>query len=197
VTQLRQLLWLMWLLPASCAPNSGTTSPTDGATPAPRKSLSQRLEQKNGYKQDAKGNWVPQTDQRSSFETKGTSPYFQGEYGKNSYKTGEYAKKSWWGNKDYGRQAYAGDTDGSRFQKSSGLDGKRAPEASTSADLPDPYQTGTYATNSAHETGKSAIAKPSDTETDVRRRVYQAPEIMDWRQQRSLSVEQSKGILGH
>lgn len=191
----RHLLCLLALLPASCAWLSKADK-ADKAAPPEHKSLSQRLDQKNGYKQDTKGNWVPQNDQRSSFESKGKSPYFQGEYAKKSYQTGDYAKKSWWGNKDYGSKPYAGDTDGSRFQKSSRHDQQRARETGAAADLPDAYQTGAYATGAAREAGRAGIKKPSDTETDIRRRVYQAPEIIDWKEQRSLSLEQSKGILG-
>ena len=188
----RSILWLLVALPVSCA------SPPDPGTPATRQSLSQRLEEKNGYKQDPKGNWVPQNDKRSSFESKGTSPYFQGDYQKKSYQTSAYAKKSWWGDKDYGSQTYTGNTDGKRFRKSSSLDGQGARESGTAAALPaTTYQTDTYATGTARETGRGSIAKPSDTRTDMRRKVFKEPEIVDWKQQRTLSLEQSKGILGH
>lgn len=190
----RPILCLLVLLPVSCASDSGAEKP---AAPATRKSLSQRLDESNGYKQDADGKWLPKSDKRSSFETKGKSAYFQGEYAKKAYKTGEYSKKSWWGNKEYGRQPYAGNTDGSRFQKSSRLDGKGARESGDAADIPKTYQTDGYATNAAREAGQSGLAKPSDAETDNRRKVYPAPEIIDWREQRALSLEQSKGILGH
>ena len=140
---------------------------------------------------------MPQTDQRSSFEAKGKPAYFQGDYAKKTYQTNSYARKSWWGNKDYGRKPYAGDTDGSRFKKTSRFDQQGAPEAGTAADLPAAYPTGSYATAAAREAGRQGIKKTSDTQTDIRRKVYQSPEIIDWREQRSLSMEQSKGILGH
>lgn len=190
----RSIPFLFVALLASCGSSSSNKKP-DQATPA-LKPMSQRLEENNGFKQDANGNWVPKSDKRSSFESQGRSTQFEGEYAKKTYKTGEYAKKSWWGNKDYGRKQYAGNTDGSRFQTKSRLDGKGAREAGNQADLPDPYETGTYATNAAREAGNSAIAKPSDAETDIRREVYQAPPVVDWREQRALSLEQSRGILG-
>ena len=181
------------LLAASCAKDSGNSSPA----PEPHKSLSQRMNESGGFKQDAGGNWVPRNNKRSSFESEGESPYFKGEYGGKTYKAGEYAKKSWWGNKDYGRQKYAGDTNGSRFQKSSRFDGQKTRETTRdNARIPDPYQTGNYATAAARESGDGRLAKPSDAETDSRRRSYQEPEIIDWRQQRSITLEQSKGILG-
>lgn len=181
------------LLAASCATDSDSSGSGDGF-----KSLTQRLEENNGYTQDAAGNWVPRNDKRSSFESQGASGYFNNKsnYNKQTYQAGEYSKKSWWGNKDYGRKSYAGNTDGSRFQKSSRLQGQSAREAGGSADIPDAYQTGGYATSAAREAGNHDIDKPSDAETDIRRRVFPQPAITDWREQRSLTLEQSKGILG-
>jgi hypothetical protein len=183
---------LVTLLAASCASNSEKHTPA----PEPHKPLSQRLNQSNGYQQDANGNWVPKVDKRSSFESQGESPYFKGEYSGKTYKAGEYARKSWWGNKDYGRQSYAGETDGSRFQQKSRLDGQSARESGNAARTTDSYQTGNYATSSARETGNQQLSKPSDAETDSRRRIYQPPEIIDWKQQRAITLDQSKGILG-
>jgi hypothetical protein len=188
----RSILQLLTLLAASCASDSGKSTPA----PEPQKPLSQRLNESNGYQQDANGSWVPKVDKRSSFESKGESPYFKGEYSGKTYKAGEYAKKSWWGNKDYGRQSYTGNTDGSRFQTKSLLDGQSARETGSAAKTPGPYKTGAYATSAAREAGKNNLAKPSDAETDSRRRVYPQPEITDWQQQRAITLDQSKGILG-
>ncbi|MCX6864932.1 MAG: hypothetical protein NTV46_01695 [Verrucomicrobia bacterium] len=190
----RSIWCLLALLPVACASHDDANKPAASDTHKP---LSQRLEEKNGYKQDAKGNWVPRNDKRSSFETQKKSPHFQGDYQKKNYQTNAYAKKSWWGDKEYGRTPYSGNTDASRFKKSSPLTGQGARESGTAAAIPDPYQTGTYATHAAREAGRSNLAKPSDTQTDIRRRVYKEPEIIDWKEQRSLSMEQSKGILGH
>jgi hypothetical protein len=189
------LLLPLAVLVASCADKQ--SAPASAADTGP-KPLSQRLNESNGYEVDSNGNWVPRSNKRSSFEAQGSSAYFQGTNPneKKEYKAGEYSKKSWWGNKDYGRQPYQGNTDGSRFQQSSRLDGKTAPEAGSAARIPDPYQTGTYATGSAREQSNSSLAKPSDTETDIRRRSFEQPEVIDWREQRSLTLDQSRGILG-
>ena len=183
------VLCLMALLTLSCADKK--------TAPPEHKTLSQRLDQKNGYKQDTHGNWVPQTNQRSEFESKGESPYFKGKYDRKSYQTGSYDKKSWWGNKDYVAKPYANNTDGSRFKKNSQFTRQGAPEATTPADLPGTYQTNAYATGTARETGRQGIGKHSDALTESRRNAYQPPEVIDWREQRSLSVEQSKSLLGH
>lgn len=187
------ILCLLALLPVSCASDSNNSGRPESA----RRSLSERLNEKNGYKQDADGNWIPQNDKRSPYESKGQSAYFKGQYEKKAYKAGEYSKTSFWGNKEYGTQQYSGGTDGSRFQKNSRFDNKGAREAGNSADIPKTYQTDTYATGAAREAGNTAIGRPADAETEMRRKVYQSPEIIDWREQRQLSLEQSKGILGH
>jgi hypothetical protein len=180
------------LLAVSCAKDSN--SPTESGF----KPLSERLDENNGYAQDESGNWVPRGDKRSPYESQGASRYFDKEsnYNQKAYQAGGYAKKSWWGNKEYGRKAYAGDTDGSRFQQSSKFQDQSAREAGSSADIPDAYQTGGYATSAAREGGAEKLGKPSDAETDYRRRVFPQPEIIDWREQRSLTLDQSKGILG-
>ena len=188
----RSIPLLLTLLAASCASDSGKSTPE----PEPQKSLSQRLNESNGYKQDANGNWVPRNDKRSSFETQADSHDFKGEYSGKTYKAGEYAKKSWWGNKDYGSQSYTGNTDGSRFQQKSRLDGQSARETGSNAKIPGPYQTGNYGTSAARESGKTNLSKPSDAATESRRRVYEQPEIIDWKQQRAITLDQSKGILG-
>ncbi|MEN9534844.1 MAG: hypothetical protein RIR37_117 [Verrucomicrobiota bacterium] len=181
----------MLLITASCSTKTSTVQ-----TESTHKPFSQRLNEQGGYSQDSEGNWKIKGNKRSSFESQGASPYFKGEYQKEGYKTGEYATKSWWGNKDYGRKNYDGNTDGSRFMTSSALDGKKAGEADTAAKIPGNYQTNDFATGAANEAGTQSVSKPTDTETDVRRRVFQQPDIIDWREQRQLSVEQSKGLLG-
>lgn len=163
------------------------------------RSLSERLNEKAGFVQDSEGKWAPRVNRRSSFETKGESPYFKGEYGKKEYKAGDYAKKSWKGGKSYEKNAYQGGTDGSRFMKNSRFGGQAAREGSQGArEAGQAAREGddTYATKGAREAGMKRLAKPSDAETDSRRKADIPLEIIDWREQRSLSVEQTKGILG-
>ena len=182
-------------LAVSCAKDGGTGSSANGG-PRP---LSQRLNESNGFAVDSEGNWVPRNDRRSSFESQGESPYFKGgnsNQGK-EYRTGDYTRKSWWGSKDYGRSSYLGNTDANHFREASRLQGQGAPETGRAAHGGDEsYRTGGYRTGGARESSARRLDKPSDAETDVRRRVFQPPEIIDWSEQRKLSLEQSRGILG-
>ncbi len=191
---LRSFLWLLIWLPVSCASDTGGGEKPAASAPA-HKSLSQRLNENNGYKVDANGAWVPKSDQRSSFESKGQSPYFQGGYNAKQYQTGDYTTKSWWGNKDFGNRQYAGNTQGGRFQQSSSSSSRIATENGSSSKVPTSYQTSTYGTNPARETGTQGFTKPSSPSKDARQR-YPTPDVIDWKEQRSLSLEQSKGILG-
>jgi hypothetical protein len=168
----------------------------DRARPTEQKSFSQRLNESNGFKQDQSGNWVPRSDKRSSFENVGTSPYFKGNEKKKEFKAGEYQKKSWWGSRSFDMQAYQGNTDGSRFQKTASQQGATAMENRNAAGLTGDYATGSYATGAARETRAGAVSRVADAETDARRRVYQAPEVIHWREQRPITREQTKSLLG-
>ena len=182
------------LLLVSCASdNSDKKNPT--ATP-PRKPLSERMNEKNGFKQDSEGNWKVENDKRSPYENQGSTYDAKKSFKKTDYKAGDFAKKSWWGNKEYNRQNYTGNTDGSRFQQSSSLQGEKASEAKEKARIAGPYQTEDYATSSAREAGNSPITKGTNDVIESRRKAFKQPDIVDWREQRSLSIEQSKGILG-
>jgi len=199
VKHFRPLIWLLVLLPVSCASDSGggdtAENKTSASAPA-HKTLSQRLSENNGYKVDANGAWVPKSDQRSSFESKGQSPYFQGNNNPKQYQTGEYGKKAWWGNKDYGKQSYGGNTDGGRFQNTSPYSNSKANENGSSANIGGPYQTHTYSTSPAREAHVAGVDKKTDNNGDLNKQ-YPMPDIIDWQQQRTLSLDQSKAILGH
>ncbi len=178
---------------ASCAEKKDAESskPVEG-----HKSLSERLNDGGGYKQDSEGKWVAKSDKRSSYDSQRDSPYFKGKVEKETYKTGEYAKKSWWGNKEYSTKQYEGNTDGSRFQKSARQNGQMASVDGQKADIAGPFKTNTLDRKSARETTKSAIARPLDAKTSRDRGSYTMPSVIDWRAQREMSMDQSRGILG-
>lgn len=178
---------------AACSNNEA--DPSKPAV-AGRSGLMERLSEGGGYKQDANGHWVPKSDKRSQYDSQGESPYFKGKVKSEQYKTGEYAKKSWWGSKDYGTKGYEGDTDGSRFQTKARQDGMIARDSGRGARETGLFKTNTLDRKSARESGASRLDRPADAEVESRRGVYKAPSVVDWREQRSMSMEQSKGILG-
>lgn len=190
---------LLPLLLVSCASDPAPKSTNTQAEGARIRSADEWVSEKsknNGLTQDAKGNLVPKVDKRSSFESISESNFANKDYKKQEYKTGDYSKKSFWGNKEYAAKPYAGDTDGSRFQKASALQGKGAREAGSNAKIADAYQTGDYATGAAREAGATPVEKSSNAAIDNRQKTFKQPDIIDWREQRSVTMDQSKGILG-
>lgn len=155
----------------------------------------QRLDQSQGYVQDENGNWMPKVDKRSSFESQGKAANFDGKVAGKSFDTERFAKKSWWGSKQMPRKSYSGKIESvehqtSRFAgKSSNLDSAIYGTSTYEG-------TGSYATHSSREDGVADLDKTSDAETDVRRKTYIQPPITDYQQQRDLSIEQSKSLLG-
>jgi|TARA_B110000037_G_scaffold42263_2_gene52193 hypothetical protein len=158
--------------------------------------MSERLKESGGYKQDTDGSWVPKSDKRSPYDSQRNSPYFKGKVEKDAYKTGDYAKKSWWGSKDYGKQSYEGSTEGSRFERAARQEGRMSHADGQKAKVTGPFETNTLGRKDAHESRASAISRPADASVQSQRRKYKAPSVIDWREQRKMSVEQSRGILG-
>lgn len=178
---------------ASCA-NQPERDPSRPAE-AP-KSLSQRLNEQNGYKQDDQGNWVPMSDKRSSFERVGASPYFRGERNEKEYRTGEYKKSSWWGKKDFRTSEWQGNRNAEGFQTTARQESRKAREAGMRSGMTDRYPSDEFVTGTARESQQRGIENTTDAETELRRRSYRAPDVLDWSQQRRLSREETKSLLG-
>lgn len=178
---------------ASCADQQADPSKP---VVAERKGLQERLSESGGYKQNENGEWVPKSDKRSPYDSQGDSPYFKGKVKTEQYKTGEYTKKSWWGSKDYGTKSYAGNTDGSKFQTKARQDGQVSRDSGKTARTTDPFKTSTLPRESARESGNAAIKRPTNAAVESRRSTYKAPSVIDWKEQRSMNMDQSRGILG-
>jgi hypothetical protein len=179
---------------ASCASDEGSADrsrPQDGTKP-----LSQRLNEGGGYTKDSEGNWVPRQNKRSAYEGKDAGSTLRKTQPRKVFATDAYESKSWWGRKDYQKPSFDGQKDGNRFRKVSRADGLGARESGSAARIPDTYQTGRYATGAATEASKKQMEKPSDAETDERRRVFDSPDVIDWREQRPLTIHETRGILG-
>jgi hypothetical protein len=126
------------------------------------------------------------------------NPEFKGRWEGKDYRAGDYRKKSWWGDRDYVKKVYGGNTDANALRKDSRLNGREAGEGSIAArDAGKAYDTGAYNTGRAREDGASqAVDKISDAETDERRRVFTDPDIIPWKEQNGVTIEQAKSKMG-
>ncbi len=184
------------LFGASCASDSPAEK-DQSTTPAPSKGFEKYSSGNYSFTQDSEGKLVKGNDKRSQFEAQGEARLGKKQFKTSEYKTGDYKKTTWAGNKSYATQDYAGNTDGSRFKTRSGLNDKSAREANTNAKIPSPYQTNTYATNSAREGTGKPYAKPMFDQTGKGRvDDIQAKILGGWQEQRSMSMDQSKSIFG-
>ncbi|MEP4079240.1 hypothetical protein [Haloferula sp.] len=127
-----------------------------------------------------------------------TNEYFKGEIAKRDFAAKDYTKKSFWGSKDYAKKIYGGPTDGNGFKKGSRFNSQGgASEGSlVSANSGSRYATGQHATGMAREGGRSNISKFTDANTDSRRSSFEQPEITDWRNQRGLTIDDTRSMLG-
>ena len=181
-------------LMVSCAKEKVDNSkPTQAARP----SLQERLSESAGYKQNEKGEWVPKSDRRSSYDSQRDTPYFKEKLDTiERYKTGEYAKKSWWGSKEYGTKSYEGNTDGSRFRKQARQDGQVARYDGQAARSSKPFKTNTLPRESALESRNPAVDRPTNAYIESQQNTYKAPSVIDWKEQRSMNLDESRSILG-
>lgn len=200
-------LFLSCLLLAACSNGGGSssgTSTSDAASPTATQGfklksgdwgdddygkIAERFGTNYQYGQNAQG------QQSGKFNRE--NPEFKGRWQNKEFNAQAYQKKSFWGDREYAKKVYAGNTDGSRFAKTSRFDGKGAREAGTAAhDAGKTYATNNYKTSAAREAGGKEIARTPDAETDIRRRVYSQPEIVDWKDQRALTIEETRRMLG-
>lgn len=126
------------------------------------------------------------------------NPEFKGRWDGKEFKAGDYRKKSWWGDRDYVKKVYGGNTDANALRKDSRFNGREAGETAVAArDSGKSYDTGAYETGRAREEGGGdAINKVSDAETDERRRVFTDPDIIPWKEQNGVTIEQTKNAMG-
>jgi hypothetical protein len=189
------LLLLPVFLVMSCAADKKTAT-SAGADSTERPTMDQRFRGKT-ITQNSKGEWPDEVKKEFLADSKRQTAYFKEKSDiPKAYKTGEYAKTSWWGKKEVERKSYGGKTDGSRFQTAARDQGKAARENNTAAPVPGPYQTGNYQTGSARETTMDKVAKPADADTENRRGEMAEPEVMGWKQMRALDIKGTRSILG-
>ena len=159
-----------------------------------------KIEEKYGsyspFTTDSKGK--PKGEKKEFQGFKRDNPEFKGRWEGKEFAAGEYRKKSWWGDKDYVTKAFGGNTDANSLRKDSRFNGREAGEGSVAArDAGKVYDTGAYNTGRAREEGRGqAIDKVSDAETDERRRLFTDPDIIPWKEQNGVTIEQTKDALG-
>ena len=147
---------------------------------------------------DDSGNPQMQSDKRSSFENTGANSMASG----NNYSGKEYTKKSyrkerWGGDSDYKTKLFNGSKTASNYDKEpwfvknqSSDYNQRANEGKKS------FFTKLFGTSSAREQNGESLDRPSDAETDVRNRVFKQPEVIGWKDQQTLSISDTKSMLG-
>ncbi len=134
---------------------------------------------------------------QQSEEFKHENAEFKGNWKGKELDKKPFEKKSFWGDREYAKKVYGGDTDGSRFAKNSRYGGQGAREAGTTArDTGKGYATSDYKTTAAREAGRKEIGRVSKAEADARRKVFAEPEIIDWHDQRALTLDQTRRMLG-
>ena len=157
--------------------------------------LSDRLNRSYGYQVDDKGNWVPKTDKRSQYEGRGGSGYFNGNVSKKAFSTNKLNKGSWMG----GQQVKSPSHHLSGSRSSVGGENRfNNQQAALDRNLQTParIEGNHFPDRRAIEGNANSIGKPSDAATDSRRKVFTEPDIIDYRQQRELSIRQSRQLLG-
>ncbi|WP_193210942.1 hypothetical protein [Luteolibacter marinus] len=202
------------LLPALClAACSGTGGEADVVTGSPdpvalnriksgdpltgdhdQRKIEEKFGSYSQYTKGKDGKPLGEGKQFAGFDRE--NPEFKGNWQGKDYKGGDYKKASAWGDKDYVTKVYGGNTDASSLRKDSRFSKRKAGEGGVAArGAGKDYQTASYDTGSAREQGRDGIAKPSDAETDVRRRVFTEPDIIPWKSQ-GMTVEDTNRMMG-
>ena len=176
---------------ASCAGSSSN----GGDQHLAAESLTGRLNQRHGYQVDEQGNWVPRTNKRSQYEGRGGSAYFNGAVAKKSFQAETLRKGSWMGAEQVNLAEHRLSGAESRHGGRSRFSSEESP-MKRNLRTPERIEGNRLTTDAAREGATDDIGRPSDAETDVRRRVFRQPDVIDYRQQRELSIQQSKELLG-
>lgn len=158
--------------------------------------LSQRLNEQQGYVQDSTGQWIPRNNRRSQFENLTASGANRSNaYSTQQFNAGNFQTAEWTQGQSNAPSSYTGDTDGSAFHTTAAAQGQTHRESSTRARTPGPYETPAYGTSASREDGARRHDRPTDAQSANRRESYVQPEIIDWRQQRELGVDQTRSML--
>jgi hypothetical protein len=181
----------------SCGNSGPNASGSESSANAGFQPLSQRLDRQSGFSQDAEGNWQPAgSNQRSQFEGRSAS----GTNTRNQFEASRFSTRSldrpqWARNEAEKPQRFDGHTDGSGFQTPAADQNRRARDANARARIPGNYRTSPFATSQSRENNAKRHDRPTDYQTERARDSFEDPSITDWREQRNLSLDQSRSIL--
>ena len=190
------LLGSLALVLVQCAGSSKDEGMAAAESAKPR-SMNERFNSraKQGYYQDSEGNWKVRNDQRSSFESMGRSSMANQQYSGKTYQTGDVQKQSWWGDNRYPTQSYAGNTSADQWKTSAAGVDQSARESSTRSIFSrNKAATNTLERSSALENSKSSGYNGRSGARESQN-AYDQPDIIDWKQQRSLELKDTKSWL--
>jgi len=160
------------------------------------RTLNERLGQEQGFAQDTEGNWVARTNQRSQYESRSaTGTNRRNSFESNRFDANRIERPEWSRAQSSRPQSFAGPTDGSAFQTTAAAQGAGAREAGSSARLPGRYATPSFGTSASRESDARRFDRPADADTERRRESFEEPSITGWREQRDLSINQSRSLL--
>ena len=191
---------LLSLLVISCGggKNASTANETAsdivGSEVSAPKSLEDRFAD---YSKDVvfdKDGRISKDSKRSDFEAKQLTN-IGGEYGKKEFAASRYSKKNWSGSRNFDPAKF--DKTKNRWQNDEFFVQKQAREAGNAARAQgSTYGTDNYHSTAASEQGSRRLDRPTDVQTDIRRRVSQKPLIIDKGDYEKMSLDEAKGLLG-
>ncbi len=137
---------------------------------------------------------VQKESKRSSFEgTQLTS--IGGQQGKKEFKVDRYSKKNWRGSKDFDPAKF--NRTQNRWDNEEWFVQKQARESTNTARAQGQrFGTEEFRSGSAREQDGRRFSRVSDAQTDIRRRVYRDPLVIDKDDYEKLSLEETQGLLG-
>ncbi len=113
------------------------------------------------------------------------------------YTKESYRKKRWGGNTLFKSKKYEGNTDASRYKKEPWFVRKQASNQGQRAQADGKsFSVNPFKTRSANEQTGKRLARPSDAQTDFRRRVFIQPKMTNWKDQKGLNVGDTNRMLG-
>ncbi|MEM9080160.1 MAG: hypothetical protein AAGC74_05645, partial [Verrucomicrobiota bacterium] len=121
-----------------------------------------------------------------------------GEAGQKRYVANRYSKKEWEGAKEYSKKRYGGDSE-NRWNDAEWFLQKEANEqAGRAVEAGEAFADGgrSYRDEAALESGQGRVQTGNDVQTEVRRRIFPEPLIIDDQAYNEMSLEETRRRLG-